>query len=285
MSPAEIKTRLERRAFRLFKRTVQELRILGRKKDPRCILVVGVQRSGTSMVMELFDRGLDYAVYSDNDGGVFDNFCLRPLEDVRRIVDAAPAPYVVMKPMTEMYKLRSLFETFPDSRAIWLYRSMEDVVNSHVRLWTGMPESMKRIKADRSWNDWRAGGISDEVYDIIQRYVHDDMDNATACALFWYIRNIQFFEQGYDRDQRVFLLPYDRFVRNPWSSFERLFQAMAIPLTSRMTMHIHARSIRKNAGPDVAANIRKLCDELSRRFDKVIAELDYANVVPPEADG
>ena len=60
------------RLFRIYKRIYQTVRYRGIDLDKRrYILVVGVQRSGTNMVMEVFDRGVPYAAFSDSDTRLF----------------------------------------------------------------------------------------------------------------------------------------------------------------------------------------------------------------------
>lgn len=239
----------------------------------RNILVVGVQRSGTNMVMEVFDRGLPYAVFSESDARVFSHYELHPLVEVKRITETVSAPIVVLKPMTDTHKLGELLQNFPNSQGLWVYRRMSDVVNSHVRMWTGMPESLKRIRAERNWQNWRAGGISDQSYEIICEFAKNGLDNKTACAIFWYVRNVQFFEQNHHKDERVFLVPYDRFVVEPQESFTKLLNAMNVPVNPFMMQHIHAQSRSKNVPPAIHEEVAALCRDLGRRFDEHIEVL------------
>lgn len=255
------------RLFRVYKRVFQAVRYHSPDHDKtRYILVVGVQRSGTNMVMEMFVRGLPYAEFSESDARVFDNYELRPLDEVKQLTDCVTAPFIVLKPMTDMYRLDELLRYFPNSQGLWVYRRMSDVVNSQVRKWTGMPDSLRRIRAERYWNNWRAGGISDHSYEIISELAHDELDNETACAIFWYVRNIQFFEQTYDQDDRIFLVPYNRFVSDPHKSFTRLFNVMNAPINPYMTQHIHAQSVKKDKPPAICGRVAALCQDLERRF-------------------
>ena len=236
----------------------------------RFILVVGVQRSGTNMIMEAFSRGFQYDSFSDSDSRFFDNYEFRATNDVIERSSSILAPIVALKPMMETYKLDEMLQEFPNSQGIWVYRCMADVVNSHVAQWQGMPDSLRRIKGDRDWNDWRAKGISDASYDIISEYSDENLTNDTACAIFWYVRNIQFFEKEYHKDNRVFLLPYDNFVVDPELRFPKLFVSMELPFTPFMIKHIHKQSLRKKKEPEVNPEISKLCKNLEDRFSDYI---------------
>jgi hypothetical protein len=256
------------------KRIIHTLVFRNNKSEKRrLILVVGVQRSGTNMIMEVFSRGFQYDSFSDSDSQFFDNCEFRPTNEVIKRSSSVLAPIIALKPMMETYKLNEMLQEFPNCQGIWVYRCMADVVNSHVAQWAGMPDSLRRIKADRDWNDWRAKGISDDSYKIIGEFSDENLTNETACAIFWYVRNIQFFEKEYYKDNRVFLLPYEKFVVEPELRFSKLFVSMKLPFTPFMTKHIHKQSLSKKEEPKVNPEIRKLCKSLEDRFSDYIQEV------------
>jgi hypothetical protein len=270
--------RIQRRIARACKQAAHGLRPSTATKQA-IVLVVGVQRSGTNMVMEVFDRSWKYAVFHDNDPRAFKDFAPRPFDELRALIERQSAPFVALKPMTEMFRLRSMLDQLVHQDrgergvGLWVYRRMGDVVDSHVKRWTGMPDSMRRIAAEPDWPNWRAGGISESSLELIRRCATDDLDNATACALFWYVRNVQFFEQRIDSMPDVAVLPYERCVADPDREFGRLLGQFDLPFHLAMTRRVHANRVARKASPNVRPEVQQACDALERRFDEHLARL------------
>lgn len=269
--------RIQRKLRRSSKQALHGLRRPEPTKSA-VVLVVGVQRSGTNMLMEVFERCWRFAVFHDNDPRAFVDFQPRPLDEVRGEIDRQSARYVALKPMTEMHRLREMLDALVRPECgergvgLWVLRRMGDVVDSHVRRWTGMPDSMRRIAADPEWANWRAGGVSRSSHELIRRFANDDLDNETACALFWYVRNVQFFEQGIDTMEDVALVPYETCVADPSVEFGRLFRHFALPFRKAMVRHVRPLSSGRDSHPRVQPEVQELCDALERRFADHLAQ-------------
>ena len=79
-----------RRGSRLaLKHAVQRARAR-RGGPPLTLLVAGVQRSGTNMVMDVLERSLETDVYHERDPRAFDNYEMRPLEVIRGLRARSP---------------------------------------------------------------------------------------------------------------------------------------------------------------------------------------------------
>lgn len=267
----EMIERVPRKLRRAAKRAIHGFRRPTSSKEV-IVLVVGVQRSGTNMLMEVFERSWRFSAFHDHDPRAFVNFQPRGLDVVRAAFERESARWIAFKPMTEMHRLRSMLDALVDRGrgergvGLWMLRRMDDVVASHVKRWSGMPESMRRIASDPAWDDWRAGGLSPESRELIRRFASGDIDNETACALFWYVRNIQFFEQGYASMPDVALVPYEHSVADPSVRFGSLFQRMGLPFDAGMTRHVHEAGMARAVRPAVHPEVRALCEDLERRF-------------------
>jgi hypothetical protein len=97
------------------------------------------------------------------------------------------------------------------------------------------------------------------------------VNDASAVALFWYFRNILFFEQGFDADDRVLPVRYEWLVTNPHKGFRRVFDYVGIQYSPRTTAKVFTSSIRKAPPPDIEPRIRALCDSLVARFEPLLA--------------
>src|SRR5919204_2661090 len=57
------------------------------------VLLVGLQRSGTNMVVRGLERAPEFEVYNENHSAAFDRFQLRPIDHVRGLLEASRHPY------------------------------------------------------------------------------------------------------------------------------------------------------------------------------------------------
>lgn len=232
------------------------------------IFVAGTQRSGTNMLVEILERSRHTDVYREADPRAFVDYQHKPLPELTRVLRASPARYVVVKALCELQDLNSLLDVFAPARAVWMLRHYDDVTNSATELWRKMPLFLGEIvrRPDGGEAGWRAGGVSDALRAELARHWHADLDNPTACALFWWLRNSLFFEQGLERDSRVRLVPYEALVTDPHRRVPPLFEFMQIPFEPRVMARVTARSVRKHAAPAIAPAVRELCDGLLARF-------------------
>ncbi|EDZ67934.1 hypothetical protein NOC27_1261 [Nitrosococcus oceani AFC27] len=267
-SPALAK--VEHRTFLLRKKAYQTLFL-----SPSCkavkqvIFIAGVQRSGTNMLMDVFERDYETVVYHERDKRAFDSYEMRSREVIHRLVKESSAQHVVLKALCELQELRHLLDEFMPSKGVWLVRSYEDVVNSHLALWTGMPESIRRIVQDRNTAGWRGRGMSGKTHALIRSLYHPGISNASACALFWYFRNILFFEQNLDQDSRVRLVCYEQLVQRPAEILNELFAFLGITYTPRVSRKVVASSVRRKPPPEIDSAILEVCDELSTRMKRL----------------
>jgi hypothetical protein len=263
--------RLEHQCTALTKKAVQRARgVLGPKEQTQVVFVAAAQRSGTTMMMDVLDRSLDTDVLYESDARAYQDFELRPADALEPVIAASPGDSVVLKALCELQDLRTLLDRFASARAIWMLRDYRDVVNSHLALWTGMPESIAKIAADRDSAGWRGRGMSDRTHRIVRRLYHPGISNASACALFWYFRNRIFFEQALEQDPRVMVVRYENLVGRPEEEFGRLFGFLGLPYTPRLSKGVFRTSVSKRPAPEIEPPIQALCEGLSNRFAAVL---------------
>ena len=116
--------------------------------SPQLVFIVACQRSGTNMTLRVFERSLDAVVYRRSDARVYSHSRLRDAEIIRAEVASRRSRLVILKPMNELQHTRRLLEAFPGLRVIWIVRSMNDVINSCVRRWSVMRETLGQVIAD-----------------------------------------------------------------------------------------------------------------------------------------
>ena len=92
------------------------------------VFLVGVQRSGTNMVVRGLERSPEFAVHNENDRRVFHRYELKGLQTVRHVVGESRARYTLFKPLCDSHRTDQLLDhlgTTMPPRAIWAYRGME----------------------------------------------------------------------------------------------------------------------------------------------------------------
>ncbi len=264
-------SRVERDIFLLRKRMSNSLNG-GTTDNPgkRVIFITGVQRSGTNMMIDVLERSYETDICNENDDRAFDNFVLKPRTVLREVVRASSYPYVVFKPLCDLDQVKALLNEFEPARCVWIVRDYRDVVNSMLVSFRNHARQIRRLARDRSDGGWRGRGMSDETQELIRSVAHEAIDDASAAALMWYLRNVLFFEQGLDSDPRVLAIGYEKLVTEPQSQFGRILDFLDIQYTPEMTRNIFASSVRRRSPPEIEAPIGEICDGLLARFTSVI---------------
>jgi hypothetical protein len=145
--------RVERGSLLKAKRAMQALRYLSeRKKTPQktVVFVGGIQRSGTNLMLDVLERSIETDVFREGDRRAFQDFQMRPPEVIRHLLDASKARFVIIKALCELQDLRKLLADFAPAKAIWMVRDYNDMVNSHMKLWSGCPETIGQIVEERA---------------------------------------------------------------------------------------------------------------------------------------
>ncbi len=193
--------------------------IAGTRDRATCLLVAGVQRSGTNMVMDVLERSYSTEVYHERDPRAFENFQLRGEPVIHDLISRCCSPLIVVKCLMESQKLAQLMEAFAPSRALWVFRDYRDVVNSMLRSFGNQARQVRRIAANRDADGWLGECMSDATHSIVAELATDDLDDASAAAIQWYFRNIRFYEQSLDQNPDVLTVHYDDLVSAPAEQF------------------------------------------------------------------
>jgi hypothetical protein len=264
---AHVREQIEYRTLLASKWCVQRLpRAAGARRH---VFVAGMQRSGTNMLMDLIERSMLTDVYHERDPRAFDNYMMRELPVIRRLVEQSRAPHFVIKCLCELDRLPALMSEFQPSKALWIVREYRDAVNSALVSFGRFSQQIDRIVRGKADGEWFAGGMSDDTLRLVRELWRPDMNEATAAALIWYFRNLLFFQMKLDRNPRVKLLSYESLVTRPVEECEAAFRFIDLPFTPFITRKVFASSISKKAPPPVEPAVAQLCDELMARFAAV----------------
>jgi hypothetical protein len=234
------------------------------------VFIVGIQRSGTDMLVEAFAESAEAEVHNESrKSRAFSDFALRDDVVIRGLVAASRSRCVVFKPLCDSHRLVHLIEelgTPRRGRAIWIYRSVDGRVRSVLGKW---PENNRRVvrAIAEGRAGWEAGGLSEERLELVRGFDHDEMTQESGAALLWYLRNCLFFDLGLDRRDDVALVSYERFVAEPRRFMVQLCELAGISFRPRMITRVAERPPATSRVLDIDPAIRRLCGELHERLE------------------
>jgi hypothetical protein len=269
----DVYNRIQSKAFNLFKAWRWKLKPKSSKTETerQTVFVAGNQRSGTNMVMNILDKSFATDVYHERDPRAFEHYLMREQPVIRRLRANSPSGTFVIKALCESQYLLKLFEDYSSPRGVWVYRNYSDVVKSMVRSFSGMAGQAKKIADNPESAGWLGQGMSQQTHQLVKRVVNDSIDDASASALQWYYRNVLFFDQHFDADERVILLKYEDLVTLPEQGFKRLFEFLGVPFKEKFVKNIFSTSVNKKTSVEIQPEIAEICTGLMERLDTVYA--------------
>ncbi len=237
------------------------------------VFLVGLQRSGTNMIVRGLERSPEFAVYNENHRAAFDRFQLRPDTAVRQLVERSRHPYVLLKPLCDSDRITQLLDHLGTSlprRALWVYRSVDGRVRSAVsKFGDSNLQVLRQVAAGGGRDRWQARSLSQDSLGRLARLDWAQLSPESAAAMFWYVRNRLFFELGLEQRPDVLLVSYDAMVRDPEAEMHRITDFLDFPYDPRLIAHIAPRASAAAAPLDLDPRVRAWCDELAAALDAV----------------
>jgi hypothetical protein len=268
-APISFKRRLERKFPRVLKSARQWGRaaVAGGRPETRLVFVVGAQRSGTRLPIQVLDRAPEISTFPEGSDPYFDGVLLRPLNRIEQLVRRSASPIIALKPICETHRTNELLDRFPGSRAIWIFRNYEDTVNSATLKWSSGRTVVRRLaRREFKPGDWRVGGLTDEKLGLVARLYREDMSQHEANAVMWYLRNALFFDLKTSERSDVLLVRYEDLVSAPQEHFERIFRFIGTPVPARALAALRSSAGSTRVFPQISPEIRRLCEDVHERL-------------------
>jgi len=250
--------------------------LLKNSKEKTIALIVGCQRSGTTMLSGIFEKDWEIKNYSEksilskNDPK---RLRLDPLPQVLAIMQKTNAPVVALKPLVESQNTTKLLDFFENSKAIWVFRNYKDVASSNLKKF-GRENGINNLRplVSNEANNWRSNNVSEKTRELAKKIFSEDMKQEDAAALFWYCRNILFFEQNLQSNEKVLLCKYEDLVTKPKKIMEGIYSFLGLQKPSeKIVLGIHAGSISKGKDVKLSPEVEELCENL---YEKINAQYE-----------
>jgi hypothetical protein len=237
------------------------------------VFVVGLQRSGTTMLLDALERSAVTEVHNESgDSAAFAHFALRDDAVVRELVVRSRSRAVVFKPLFDSHRVLELLDdlgTPTRGRAVWIYRAMEGRVRSSMAKW---PDNARRVLgaiADGRTDLWQARGLSAERLRLVRELGGGGLSQESASALLWYLRNSLVFDLGLPSRPDVAIIAYEDLLRDPERRLRSLCAFIGIPYDRRMARGISER-------PPATAGVLAIDPEIARRCEELRERLNAA---------
>ncbi|HNQ22077.1 MAG TPA: hypothetical protein PKK06_03185 [Phycisphaerae bacterium] len=235
------------------------------------LFILGAQRSGTNMLLDVLQPCPWTECYNETDEEAFDNYVLHPADVVLRLIRRSHARVVVFKPICDSQNARTLLDLHPRARAVWIYRRWPDVVNSALRNFTEHNRYLHYMLHEPRVARWRLQNVDAQCLQLVERFYKQGVSEASARALIWYLRVYQYFQQDLPSDPRTMLLSYEQTVQEPHAHLPRLFAACGLSYEERFARPLFTTSVGRHAAPEIDPEIAALCDEMYARLEAACA--------------
>jgi hypothetical protein len=239
---------------------------------PNLLLILGCQRSGTTMmlrILELDPHSRVYGELSKLTENPPQNIRLKSLPIIGSQIRRLPASPVVLKPLVESQRAHALLDYFPNAQTIWMYRHYKDVAASNLNNFganNGLDDIRPIVEGDP--HNWRSESVSEPVRALLREFYPQDLSSYEAAALFWYARNSLFFEQKLERHARVRLYRYRDMVNQPKEKLREIYQMMELPFPEKIADYdISSGSVGKGKDIHLRPEIEAHCAEMLSRLD------------------
>ncbi|MBN2016780.1 MAG: sulfotransferase domain-containing protein [Candidatus Cloacimonetes bacterium] len=262
------------RVFLVLKAILQPI-VYSKNGLKQIVYVIACQRSGTSIMVKVFQRDFQTKIYEDEHSAITSEdkksyIRFNTFESLIKIFSRVHAKVIITKPLVELQNILSYFDYFPGSKAIWIYRHYKDVAYSNITHF-GKDNGHKNLRpilyADK--NNWRSENLPDNIRKVVLEHYYDQMSSYDAAALFWYARNALFFELGLDKRDDVTMCKYEGFVNKPIENIRRLYSFLRIKYPGdKIVDEVHARATGKGTKLALLPEIDKLCKDLYEKMEK-----------------
>lgn len=238
----------------------------------RPVYVVGLQRSGTNMLLRGLDAAPEVEARGENDRELFERFRLRDTAKVAEVVSRSRHHLVLLKPICDSHRVDLLLDdpVLPNGRALWVVRDVVDRARSEVsKFGPANLIALRDIAAGRGETRWQGERLPSASVELVRSFDMDTMTPHTAAALFWVIRNRLVFDLGLDVRDDVLLVSYDAFAGEPESEMRRICAFLDFPFSPQLCSHVTRRDTHGHEPLDIDPRVLALARDLEGRLTRL----------------
>lgn len=237
------------------------------------VFLVGVQRSGTNMLVRGLEANPAVEVRNENDRQAFRHFRLRDERVIGALVNESRHQYVLFKPLCDTGRIAAVVDRLPvvaSARVIWAWRDVDARARSAVsKFGDANLRALRAIASGQGDQLWQATGLSESSRLLLAEFDYNTLTAHEAACLFWLVRNRMLLEQNLADRPDVLVSSYDALVTDPEGSTRALCGFLGLPWTPGLIEHIEVRTPAGAERPVINQRIRTMCDELTEQLSAV----------------
>ena len=251
------------------------------KNTKTVTFVLGCQRSGTTMLLNLLSQAPLVSLYREGNTSAMENYRIKDSNTIERIIKKDKNKFLIFKPVNDIQHTDQLLAIYPNTKSIWIYRNYNAVINSAVTKWKGAQKEIilwikekyeeKKLSSLNHGEDSQYAtyieNINLDSIELIKDLASHDMSNEDGAALLWYIRNKIYFELNLQKDERVKLINYEDLVTNPTEKLKDIFDFIGCNFSNHYANEIRATSINKEYSFKIDPEINKICKKMLKDLD------------------
>jgi hypothetical protein len=238
------------------------------------VFVVGFQRSGTTMILNVMKRSPRIHAIGEGDGIVMEAKYYRLISDkaLKKTIFRTPEPIIIFKPLNDSQNVDRMLRIHAASKAIWVYRDYHDLISSAVKLFGNEHRQIiYEINKGLSSHPGR-GAFAERVSEVnlvtLKRFLHNNLSPHDGAALVWYLRNWIYFDLKLKDRSNVIICKYEDLVLKPTIYFKRLFDFVGADFLPEFVEQVHSRSVKKKETIVINRDIERLCEKMLDRLNK-----------------
>ena len=235
------------------------------------VFVVGLQRSGTNMLVRGLAAAPETEVHNENDAKAFERFKLRPLPVIESIIANSRHSHVIFKPLCDSHRTDELLDTISSHSkplAVWAYRDVEGRVRSALaKFGDGNLQVLREFANGTNVTRWHVQGMSSETADFVRSFDYDHLSAASGAALMWLVRNQLYFDLGLDERPDTLLVSYNDFLADPAQTMRALCEFLGFPYRPALVKHVTPRAATYREPLAIDPRVAERCAALARRLD------------------
>lgn len=235
------------------------------------VWIFGCQRSGTTLVENIFRHNLSSAVF-----GEFSDLSIHSKKTVLSSADriqakllSQNAEYGVIRPLYESDRAFELIKIFPSSVGLWVFRDVDHVVDSMIRKWGGdFFKISERVESDEDGH-WRLKEVASELQILIDKGGGDRRAIAEAYGRYWIERNQLPIKLGLHEDSRFLFLDYGHLVSAPKEVINRTLEEINHEVWSDFTSEANTKSHLRPVDSLLSDETRRKAESVLRRLQEL----------------
>ena len=261
-----------------WRKTIKQ-RLLNPSRKTMPVFLVGCGRSGTSMLLHHLGRSWSVDPFNEDHQAAFNNYRLRPLDVIEKLVDRSYARAAVFKPVITTPHSCEYLNRFPNARLIFVYRHYHDVVNSSLNRF-GPADRLAHVNSWMADNFGKFAPISppEQTKTAIRQLWKPTLSPESAAALYWLLHNSLWFDLNLHLNERAMLVSYESLVADAVPKMRAVCDFLNLKFEPEMADDIRSTSVGRDPQPVLDRNIETACEALWQQL-----QLAYSRPVNTQA--